>query len=178
MWVWGGGTGDGAAAFGGMRGVRRGRVSRTGSGFRAGDRAGLLRRGGGRPGGGALATRGRLRALRGAGVPPRRLHRAARARRSPRHRAPRSDVGSGRPRALNPGERDRRRDLSLRGIAYQGSADSAEVLTPAPPPWQLVAELRARFTRRCAEVCTTPARAGLVAALGAGDRSLIPPEVE
>src|SRR5207237_6493044 len=51
------------------------------------------------------------------------------------------------PRALNPGERDRRRDLSLRGIAYQGSADSAEVLTPAPPPWQLVAELRARFTR-------------------------------
>src|SRR2546421_159480 len=82
------------------------------------------------------------------------------------------------PRALNPGERDRRRDLSLRGIAYQGSADSAEVLTPAPPPWQLVAELRARFTRRCAEVCTTPARAGLVAALGAGDRSLIPPEVE
>src|SRR5438094_5887194 len=82
------------------------------------------------------------------------------------------------PRALNPGERDRRRDLALRGIAYQGSADSAEVLTPAPPPWQLVAELRARFTRRCAEVCTTPARAGLVAALGAGDRSLIPPEVE
>ena len=40
------------------------------------------------------------------------------------------------PRALNPGERDRRRDLSLRGIAYQGSADSAEVLTPAPRPWQ------------------------------------------
>jgi len=82
------------------------------------------------------------------------------------------------PRALNPGERDRRRDLALRGIAYQGSADSAEVLAPAPRPWQLVAELRARFARRCADVCTTPARAGLVAALGAGDRSLIPPEVE
>jgi len=38
------------------------------------------------------------------------------------------------PRALNPGERDRRRDLALRGIAYQGSADSAEVLAPAPRP--------------------------------------------
>ncbi|MFL5308845.1 MAG: DNA internalization-related competence protein ComEC/Rec2 [Myxococcales bacterium] len=82
------------------------------------------------------------------------------------------------PRALNPGERDRRRDLALRGIAYQGSAGSAEVLTPAPRFWQTVAELRARFARRCAQVCTTPARAGLVAALGAGDRSLIPPEVE
>ncbi len=82
------------------------------------------------------------------------------------------------PRALNPGQRDRRRDLALRGIAYQGSADSPEVLVPASRPWQLVAELRARFARRCAEVCATPARAGLVAALGAGDRSLIPPEVE
>src|SRR5216683_1757721 len=58
------------------------------------------------------------------------------------------------PRALNPGQRDRRRDLALRGIAYQGSADSPEVLVPASRPWQLVA------------------------ALGAGDRSLIPPEVE
>src|SRR5712671_6252156 len=82
------------------------------------------------------------------------------------------------PRALNPGERDRRRDLGMRGIAYQGSADSAEILSPAPRPWQLVAELRTRFARRCADVCTTPARAGLVAALGAGDRSLIPPDVE
>ena len=82
------------------------------------------------------------------------------------------------PRALNPGERDRRRDLALRGIAYQGSADSAEILHAAPRAWQAVAELRARFARRCSEVCTTPARAGLVAALGAGDRSLIPPEVE
>ena len=82
------------------------------------------------------------------------------------------------PRALNPGERDRRRDLALRGIAYQGSADSAEVLAPAPRAWQVVAEVRARFARRCAEICSTPARAGLVAALGAGDRSLIPPEVE
>src|SRR5216683_1585978 len=78
------------------------------------------------------------------------------------------------PRALNPGQRDRRRDLALRGIAYQGSADSPEVLVPASRPWQLVAELRARFARRCAEVCATPARAGLVAALGAGDRSLVP----
>src|SRR5437899_2967099 len=82
------------------------------------------------------------------------------------------------PRALNPGERDRRRDLALRGIAYQGSAASAEVLSPAARPWQLVAELRARFARRCADVCTTPARAGLVAALGAGDRSLLPPDAE
>jgi len=82
------------------------------------------------------------------------------------------------PRALNPGEQDRRRDLALRRIAYLGSAGSAEVLDPAPRAWQLLAEVRARFARRCAEVCTTPARAGLVAALGAGDRSLIPPEVE
>src|SRR5258706_288478 len=82
------------------------------------------------------------------------------------------------PRPLNRGEQDRRRDLALRRIAYLGSAGSAEVLDPAPRAWQLLAEVRARFARRCAEVCTTPARAGLVAALGAGDRSLIPPEVE
>src|SRR5438132_2551931 len=82
------------------------------------------------------------------------------------------------PRALNPGERDRRRDLALRGIAYQGSAETFELLAPGPRPWQLVAELRARFARRCAEVCTTPGRAGLVAALGVGDRSLLPPEIE
>ena len=82
------------------------------------------------------------------------------------------------PRALNPGERDRRRDLALRGIAYQGSADSADVIAPAPWAWQVVADLRARFARRCAEVCSAPARAGLVAALGVGDRSLIPPQVE
>ena len=82
------------------------------------------------------------------------------------------------PRALNPGERDRRRDLALRGIAYQGSAESAQVIAPASRPWQLVAEVRARFARRCAAVCTAPARAGLLAALGVGDRSLIPAEVE
>ncbi|HWE25868.1 MAG TPA: DNA internalization-related competence protein ComEC/Rec2, partial [Myxococcales bacterium] len=82
------------------------------------------------------------------------------------------------PRALNPGERDRQRDLAIRGIAYQGSADTVEVLSPAPRLWQVVAELRARFARRCADVCTTAGRAGLVAALGVGDRSLLPPEVE
>lgn len=82
------------------------------------------------------------------------------------------------PRALNPGERDRQRDLALRGIAYQGSAETFELLAPGPRLWQLVAELRARFARRCADVCTTPGRAGLVAALGAGDRSLLPPEIE
>jgi competence protein ComEC len=82
------------------------------------------------------------------------------------------------PRALNPGERDRQRDLSLRGIAYQGSAETVEVLATGPRLWQVVAELRARFARRCSEVCTTPGRAGLVAALGVGDRSLLPPEIE
>jgi competence protein ComEC len=82
------------------------------------------------------------------------------------------------PRALNPGERDRQRDLSLRGIAYQGSAEGVELLVPGFRLWQLVAEVRARFARRCADVCTTPGRAGLVAALGAGDRSLLPAEVE
>ena len=82
------------------------------------------------------------------------------------------------PTALNPGERDRRRDLALRGIAYQGSAEDLVVLAPAPRLWQLFAEVRARFARRCADVCTTPARGGLIAALGVGDRSLLPPEVE
>ena len=98
------------------------------------------------------------------------LARGARVRLLARLREP--------PRALNPGERDRRADFALRGIAYQGSGEGLELLSPAPRAWQLVADLRARFVRRCAEVCTTPGRAGLVAALGAGDRSLLPPETE
>ena len=83
------------------------------------------------------------------------------------------------PRALNPGERDAAFDLSLRGIAYVGSADLPPAVLARGPPWsRAVARLRARFSRRCDEVCTTRARAGLVAALGVGDRSLIPPDVE
>jgi len=83
------------------------------------------------------------------------------------------------PRALNPGERDAAFDLSLRGIAYVGSADLAPTVLERGPPWsRAVARLRARFARRCDEVCTTRPRAGLVAALGVGDRSLIPPDVE
>jgi competence protein ComEC len=83
------------------------------------------------------------------------------------------------PRALNPGERDAAEGLSLRGIAYLGSADLPPAVLLRGPPWsRAVARLRARFARRCEEVCTTRPRAGLVAALGVGDRSLIPPDVE
>jgi competence protein ComEC len=83
------------------------------------------------------------------------------------------------PRSLNPGERDAAEGLSLRGIAYVGSADLPPAVLLRGPPWsRAVARLRARFARRCEEVCTTRPRAGLVAALGVGDRSLIPPDVE
>ena len=83
------------------------------------------------------------------------------------------------PRALNPGERDAAFDLSLRGIAYLGSADQPPTVLARGPPWsRAVARLRARFARRCEDVCTTRPRAGLVAALGVGDRSLIPPDVD
>src|SRR5438105_2786687 len=90
------------------------------------------------------------------------LARGARVRLLARLREP--------PRALNPGERDRRADFALRGIAYQGSGEGLELLSPAPRAWQLVADLRARFVRRCAEVCTTPGGAGLALAASAGGR--------
>ncbi|MFL5455279.1 MAG: ComEC/Rec2 family competence protein, partial [Myxococcales bacterium] len=82
-------------------------------------------------------------------------------------------------RALNPGQRDAEHDLALKGIAYVGSADLPPTVLARGPPWsRAVARLRSRFARKCEDVCTTPARAGLVAALGVGDRSLIPAEVE
>jgi competence protein ComEC len=81
--------------------------------------------------------------------------------------------------ALNPGQRDAAHDLALKGIAYVGSADSPPTVLARGPPWsRAVSRLRSRFARRCEDVCTTPARAGLVAALGVGDRSLIPADVE
>jgi competence protein ComEC len=104
-------------------------------------------------------------------VPPAEAERGARLRLYARLREPQ--------RALNPGERDAAFDLSLRGIAYVGSADQPPAVLARGPPWsRAVARLRARFARRCEEVCTTRPRAGLVAALGVGDRSLIPPDVE
>ena len=120
-----------------------------------------------RPGDALKSTR--LRAL--LRVPPVAAERGARLRVFARLREPQ--------RALNPGERDEAFDLSLRGIAYVGSADLPPAVLERGPPWsRAVARLRARFARRCEDVCTSRPRAGLVAALGVGDRSLIPPDVE
>jgi competence protein ComEC len=78
-------------------------------------------------------------------------------------------------RPLNPGEPER--DLSLRAIAYRASTDDPPVvLARGPPLWRAIARLRTRFVRRCEDLCATRARAGLVAALGVGDRSLIAPD--
>jgi len=73
----------------------------------------------------------------------------------------------------NPGGRDVRAELDRRGIALSGALDESGIVLLSRGP-QLLARLdRARdsFARRCAEVCGTPARAALVAALGVGDRA-------
>ena len=84
------------------------------------------------------------------------------------------------PPALNPGGRDVRRQLALRGIAYRGTAteDGLVVLSRGPGWRRALAELRDRFAARCQEVCGTPERGALVAALAVGDRSDLPREVE
>src|SRR5437764_821097 len=128
------GDGDGAAARGGLRGVRRRRLSRHRSRLPPGARAGVLH-----------------------GCRRRDLRVAVEAR---------CDLV------------DLRCPRTAAGRMRRGSAETFELLAPGPRPWQLVAELRARFARRCADVCTTIGRAGLVAALGVGDRSLLPPEIE
>jgi len=120
-----------------------------------------------RPGDDVKPTRLRAR-LR---VPAVEAERGARLRVFARLREP--------DRALNPGDRDAARDLALQGIAYVGSADLPPAVLRRGPAWsRAVARLRARFARRCEDVCTSRSRAGLVAALGVGDRSLIPPESE
>jgi len=96
--------------------------------------------------------------------------------RGSRHPAVRAAARSAR--ALNPGERDRRRDLALRGIAYQGSAEAVELLERGPRLWQLVADLRP-IRGRCADVGTTPGRAGLPWRRSAWETGRsCPPEIE
>jgi competence protein ComEC len=103
---------------------------------------------------------------------PRGLHRGDRIRALLRLRRP--------PRALNPGAQDARAQLALRGIALVGSIepDGLRVLSRGPALPRALDELRARFASRCEEVCTTPQRAALVAALGVGDRSGIDPALD
>ena len=84
------------------------------------------------------------------------------------------------PRRLNPGGPDRRRQLALRGIAYDGSAtfDGLVILASGSRWARLAGEWRDRFAARCAEVCGSPERGALVAALAVGDRADIPPDVD
>lgn len=82
------------------------------------------------------------------------------------------------PPQLNPGGRDRRRDLAARGISLEGSAEVVRLLKRGPPLWRWLDDLRARFTARALLVCTTKERGALVAALGVGDRSAISPALE
>ncbi len=79
---------------------------------------------------------------------------------------------------LNPGGRDRRAELAVRGIGAEGSLEVVQVLAPGPALWRWLDGVRARFSARATLLCSTPERAALVAALGVGDRSLLPPEVE
>jgi len=82
------------------------------------------------------------------------------------------------PRALNPGGRDRRRDLGLRGISLEGSAELVEVLSRGAFPARLVDELRERFAARARELATSPERGAVLAALAVGDRSSISAELD
>lgn len=79
---------------------------------------------------------------------------------------------------LNPGGRDRRADLAVRGIGAIGSAEVVEVRARGPALWRAIDALRARFTARAALLCTTRERAALVAALGVGDRSALTAQEE
>jgi competence protein ComEC len=103
---------------------------------------------------------------------PRSLHRGDRVRALARLREPQ--------RALNPGGQDLRKELGLRGIALTGALEPYEltVLRKGPAFFRYLDESRERFARRCQEVCTTPERGALVAALGVGDRSDIPPALD
>jgi competence protein ComEC len=103
---------------------------------------------------------------------PRTLHRGDRVRALARLREPQ--------RALNPGGQDVRKELGLRGIALTGVLEPYEltVLRRGPAFFRFLDESRERFARRCQEVCTTPERGALVAALGVGDRTDIPPALD
>lgn len=79
---------------------------------------------------------------------------------------------------LNPGGRDQRQELAVRGIGALGSAEVVRVLERGPRLFRWLDRVRQRFAERASLLCTTPERAALVAALGVGDRSLISPELE
>lgn len=82
------------------------------------------------------------------------------------------------PPRLNPGGRDRRAELAVRGIGAEGSAEVVRVLERGPHLFRWLDLARQRFAERAALLCTTPDRAALVAALGVGDRSQISPALE
>src|SRR5205807_559902 len=74
------------------------------------------------------------------------------------------------PPQLNPGGRDRRATLAVRGISLEGNADLLAVVERGPPFWRWLDGLRARFAARAEQICSSRDRAGLVAApaVGAG----------
>jgi competence protein ComEC len=82
--------------------------------------------------------------------------------------------------ARNPGQDDQRARLARRGLAYAGTLDAQDllVLSRGGPLDGVLDRLRARFSARCRDLCTTPQRAALVAALGAGDRSGLDPATD
>ncbi|MGE5049628.1 MAG: DNA internalization-related competence protein ComEC/Rec2 [Deltaproteobacteria bacterium] len=108
-----------------------------------------------------------LVALRLRGLP---VHRGDRARFFGKVHVP--------PPRLNPGGRDRRAQLLVRGIAVEGNAEVVAVLERGPALWRHLDELRARFAERAARICRSPERAALVTALAVGDRSGLPREAE
>src|SRR5205823_5099599 len=79
---------------------------------------------------------------------------------------------------LNPGGRDRRIALAARGIAVEGNAEVVRVMERGPAFWRFLDGVRTRFVERALLMCGSRERGALVAALGVGDRSALPPEAE
>jgi competence protein ComEC len=82
------------------------------------------------------------------------------------------------PGKLNPGGRDRRAALAVRGISLEGSAEVLRVVQRGPALYRWIDERRARFTARALLVSGSPERGALIAALGVGDRTALPAEAE
>jgi competence protein ComEC len=81
------------------------------------------------------------------------------------------------PAALNPGGRDRRKALAVRGVGLEGSAEVIRVIEPGPWWPRLLDGLRGRFAARAAELCA-PGQAALLTALAVGDRRGLSPAEE
>jgi competence protein ComEC len=73
------------------------------------------------------------------------------------------------PPALNPGGRDRRKDLAVRGIGLEGNAEVLQILQEGPWLWRWLDDLRDRFAVRAATICA-PEQAALLTALAVGNR--------